>query len=199
MNLQPQALPLLAQAREAGVGDIPGLQKWLKQAARRGEQRVPALSSLVLAFNRLTAEPNLRQWLDWPTDRFESLPAGTLIFACPATTWARQQLLRAVWLAVRQLPGVRLVLHGCPWLTVDRPISGQMVTSNGPLLAESVQILVGSEPAAAAKLAALFLNQDPLLAEALEILSPNQAILAQRDDIRLISWPDKANSGDWVL
>jgi hypothetical protein len=74
-----------------------------------------------------------------------------------------------------------------------------MVTSNGPLLAESVQILVGSEPAAAAKLADLFLNQDPGLAETLEILSPNQAIMVKRDDIRLFSWPDRTNSGDWVL
>jgi hypothetical protein len=181
------------------VGDIPGLRKWLKQASRQQGLFGPALSGLELALNRLTAEPDLGQWLEWPTIGFEALPAGTLIFACRATSWSRRQLLRSVLLAVRQLDGVRLVLHGFPWPRTDGPEPARIITSNGPLLAESTRLLVGCEPVAAAKLSAVFLDQDPLLTEILEILAPNQAVLVGKGDIRLVFWPEKGNSGNWLL
>jgi hypothetical protein len=175
------------------VGDIPGLRKWLKQASRQHGLFGPALTSLELALNRLTTEPDLGQWLDWSAIGFEVLPAGTLIFACRATSWSRQQLLRAVLLAVRQLAGVRLVLHGFPGPLADGGAPARIISSNGPMVAESSRLLVGCEPAAAAKLSGIFLNQDPLLAETLEILAPHQAILVDKGDIRFVFWPKKGN------
>jgi hypothetical protein len=186
MNVRPEGLQLLAQARQDGVGDIPALRKWLKQAGRQGQQT--AVSSLSMTLNRLTADRDLREWLEWSANRFENLPEGALFFSCKNTGWDRRQLLRAALLGAMQVEGVRLVVHGFPWQTIDVGGQEQIVVGNGPLLPDSVTVLVGSSPAAAAKLAAIFSNGNPLLAETLEILPSNQAILVDQGDIRLISW-----------
>jgi hypothetical protein len=182
-GMNVQGIQLLAQARQDGVEDIPALRKWLKQAARASSLSRSDVSNLDMTLNRLTV--GLREWLEWPANRFEILPGGALFFACKGTGWARQQLLRAALLGAMQVEGVRLVVHGFP---VDLNGQAQIVTSNGPLLPHSVKILTGSDPAAAAKLAAVFSNGNPLLAETLEILPSDQAILVDQGDIRLISW-----------
>ncbi|HUM70109.1 MAG TPA: hypothetical protein PLK31_14840, partial [Chloroflexota bacterium] len=111
MNVHPQGIQLLAQAQQDGVGDMPGLRKWLKQVERQGHYA--AVSSLGLALNRLTANRTLREWLEWPTNRYEILLEGALFFACQLTAgWERQQMVRAVLLGVGPVSGVRLVAHG---------------------------------------------------------------------------------------
>ena len=147
-----------------------------------------------MALNRLTADPALRDWLEWPVNRFDILPEGALFFACRGTGWDRQQLLRALLLGVMAVPGVRLVVHGFPWKgfdTVHLGDHGRIIISNGPLLPDSARVLTGSSPSTAAKLAAFVLNGNPLLAENLEILPSPEAILVSQDDIASISWAKK--------
>ncbi|MFZ0546977.1 MAG: hypothetical protein WAM60_16130 [Candidatus Promineifilaceae bacterium] len=197
MNIPPQSIQLLSQARRDGVGDILALRKWLKQIGRLGQQAVPstmlsrdhfgqAVSTLGLALNRLTADQTLREWLEWPVNRFEMLPEGALFFACQHSGWERQQLLRAALLAVMGVEGVRLVVHGFAWQGLAN--LERVVVSNSPLLPHSVKVLAGSGPVAAAKLAAKFLDGDPLLAETLEILPSYQAIFVNQGEKKLISW-----------
>ena len=52
---------------------------------------------LEAALGRLTADRQIRQWLEWPADRFAGLPQGALIFTCRGQEWARQQLLVAAF------------------------------------------------------------------------------------------------------
>ncbi|MBK8989714.1 MAG: hypothetical protein IPM39_27260 [Chloroflexi bacterium] len=98
---------------EAPLGDLNGLQKWLAAPAR--QRRGAAAGSLEAAVGRLMADRQVRQWLEWPADRYGGLPQGALIFGCRGQEWARRQLLLAALLAACAVPGVRLVLHGLPW------------------------------------------------------------------------------------
>ncbi|MCP5013084.1 MAG: hypothetical protein GY942_24160, partial [Aestuariibacter sp.] len=110
MAVHPQGIQLLGQAHADGVGDLPALRKWLKQQERQGQYT--AVSSLGMAMNRLTASRKLREWLEWPTNPYEILPEGSLFFACKASGWDRQHLLRSVLLSVMQVEGVYLIVHG---------------------------------------------------------------------------------------
>jgi hypothetical protein len=94
-----------------------------------------------------------------------------------------------------QLEGVRLVVHGFPWKrAATLEAQGQIVVSNGPLLVDSLKVLVSSKPAAAQKLSKRFLAGDRLLTETLEILPSGQAILVVEEDIQPVSWV-KASEG----
>jgi hypothetical protein len=201
MGVHPQALPWLEQARQEGAGDVIALQKWLRKMERAGRHTAArlnlshasgqALSSLSLALNRLTAERTLREWLEWPANRFKILPAGALFFACRGTGWARRQLLRAVLLAAVQVKEARLVVHGFPWsaaganlLPAERPV----VLSNGPLLAESTVLLVESQAPAAAALARRFSGDDPRMTEWLQLLGSGEAFLVTGKQAYPVSW-----------
>ena len=189
MNVHPLGIQLLAQAQAAGVGDLAALQKWLKQAERQGQYA--AVSSLGVALNRLTASRTLREWLAWPVNRFESLREGALFFACQAGGWDRQQLLRAVLLGARPVPGVRLVLHGFPWSAamaayLDRP--AQCVISNGPLLAGSTVLLTECHAHSAVTLAHRFLGGDAGLGEHLALLQRGEGLVISEGSVYFSSW-----------
>jgi hypothetical protein len=123
----------LALLDEAPLGDLNGLQKWLASPAR--QRRGAAAGSLEAAVGRLMGDRQVRQWLEWSANRFESLPAGALIFGCRGQEWARRQLLVAALLAACALPGVRLVLHGLPWkeleLEVERELERELEEEEG--------------------------------------------------------------------
>ena len=138
-----------------------------------------------------TASLGLRDWLEWPVNRFDILPEGALFFACQGTGWGRQQLWQAALLGAMQVEGVRLVVYGFPWSMIGLNSQEQIVAGNGRLMPDSARVLVASRPAAAARLAARFLNGNPLLAENLERLRPGDGILVDQGDIRLVSWTKK--------
>jgi hypothetical protein len=205
MNVHPHSSTLLAQARQAGVGDIPGLRKWLQQVERRGRPGplpdgngngtgpvrywLPAVSSLNLALNRLTADRSLREWLEWPANRFEGLPEGGLLFACQGTSWDRQQVLRAVLLAACQVSGVRLVLYGLPWpaISIDR-LASQVVIGNGPLLPAATVVLTESHDQGAAALAGRFLGGDARLQENLALLGRGEGLVVAGESLFFTAW-----------
>ncbi|MCL4266132.1 MAG: hypothetical protein KJ069_23180 [Anaerolineae bacterium] len=207
MNVHPQGIHLLAEAQREGVGDIPALRKWLKQAERRGQYAatstepvlslpkysVPAVSSLGLALNRLTASRALREWLEWPVNRFDILPEGALFFACRGTGWDRQQLLRAVMLGVMAVTDVRLIVHGIGdlWRTSiggEIPPPCHLILSNGPLLSQSHLVFTETEAAVADRLAARFGHDDKQMAENLQLLGRREAAVLVAGQMVLARW-----------
>lgn len=194
MNVHPQGVALLAQARCEGVEDIPALRKWLKKAEREGQY--VAASSLGLALNRLTTSRVLREWLEWPTNRFDILPAGALFFACQSSGWDRRQLLRGVLLAALSVPGARLVVHGFPWKALQHgelQDHEQAVVSNGPLLTGSMTILVENLPRHAATLTKRFLADDAQLGENLTLLGPGEGIALIGGEAVYTTWHSDGN------
>ncbi|MCB8980761.1 MAG: hypothetical protein H6657_25400 [Ardenticatenaceae bacterium] len=189
MNVHPQGVQLLVQAQAAGVGDIPSLRKWLKQVERQGQ--TTAVSSLGLALNRLTANRSLREWLEWPVNRFDILPAGALFFACKGTSWERQQLLRAALLAALQRPDVRLIVHGLSGKVLSTLSLGnmpQIVVSNGPLLPDATIILTESHAQGLVALKKRFLADDVQLEENLALLRLGEAIVLVAGTPFFVSW-----------
>lgn len=192
MNVHPQGIQLLARAQQDGVGDIPGLRKWLKQVERQGQYT--AVSSLGMALNRLTASRALREWLEWPANRFDILPEGALFFACKGAGWDRQQLLRAVLLGGMQVEGVRLIVHGFPWKAADTAFLGaqeRVVVSNGPLLPDSAIILTECHTHGVVALAGRFLASDVRLGENLELLGRGEGIVIVSDRVFFTAWHTK--------
>jgi hypothetical protein len=189
MSVHPQGVHLLERARQDGVGDIPSLRKWLKQAERQGQYA--AVSSLSMALNRLTASRTLREWLEWPTNQFDILPEGALFFAVKGTDWARQQLLRAVLLGVIQVAGARLIVHGFPWRAFTMAHlenQEQTIVSNGPLLPGSTVVVTESHVQGAARLAVRFLGGDDLLSENLDLLGPGEGIGVYGKETFFATW-----------
>lgn len=189
MAVHPQGVQLLTQAHEAGVEDFPSLRKWLKQKERQGQYT--AVSSLSLALNRLTASRTLREWLEWPTNAYEILPKGSLFFACKATGWDRQQLLRSVLLSALQMPDVYLIVHGFPWVKGDEvrlQQTANMVLSNGPLLADSTVMLTESHAPGVAALTKRFLAGDAQWCENLELLGRGEGLALITDEVIFTTW-----------
>lgn len=185
MSSHPEAIQLLAQARQAGVGDIPALGKWLKQV---GRQQQTALSSLGLTLDRLMADPNLREWLAWPVNRFEILPAGALFFTCKELGWAYRQLVQMVLLSAMQVQGVRLVVHGVPWTAVDLSRQERFVVSNAPPWPDSTVVLTQCHAQGAAVLAKQFLNGDLQMQENLELLRRREGMIVTEAGAVLACW-----------
>ncbi|MFZ1755215.1 MAG: hypothetical protein WAU10_15800, partial [Caldilineaceae bacterium] len=189
MAVHPQSLPLLAQAYHAGVADIPALRKWLKQQERQGKQT--GVSSLSLALNRLTASRAAREWLEWPTNRFDNLPDGLLFFACQGNSWERRQLLKAVVLAVLQIPDIRLVLHGLPWKELaDTHLRGyrSLLVSNGPCLPDSAVVLTACHPAGLEALSRQFFPDDVCLRENVALLAVGEGAVLLGDSVTAATW-----------
>lgn len=196
MNVHPHGIQLLVRAQRDGVEDISGLRKWLKQVERQGHYA--AVSSLGMALNRLTASRTLREWLEWPANRFDILPEGALFFACKGSGWDRQQLLQAVLLGAMQAEGVRLIVHGFPGKAIRKAHAGkqeQIVISNGPLLPNSTVILTECHAHGIKALASRFLASDACLSENLELLGRGEGIVITNDDVLFTAWQAKEESG----
>jgi hypothetical protein len=161
------------------------LGKWLKQV---GRQQQTALSSLGLTLDRLMADSNLREWLAWPVNRFETLLEGALFFTCKDSGWAQRQLLQMVLLGAMQLEGVRLVIHGFPGEAVDLSRQEQFVVSNGPLWPDSAVVLTECHPQGAAVLAVRFLNGDLQMQENLELLRRREGMIVSEAGAVLACW-----------
>lgn len=195
MNVHPQGVQLLARAQADGVVDMPSLRKWLKQVERQGQ--TAAVSSLGMALNRLTANRSLREWLEWPVNRFDILPAGALFFACKGTSWERQQLLRAALLAAMQLPDVRLIAHGLPGKVLPASLIGnvpRIVVSNGPLLPDAAIVLTESHAQGLTALKNRFLANDVRLGENLELLRQGEGIGIVDSEPFFTTWNGRVES-----
>lgn len=197
MGVPSAARICLSQAQQAGVTDLPGLHRWLQQAARQG--MLPVSRSLESLFAQLQAGTGLQSWLAWPLDRFTTLPGGVLLFACRANDWARQQLLRAVWLAAQDLgqfgKPVRIVGHGLPWVMMDgtstempAPPLVRRLISNGPLQADSVIVLVQSSLPQQSLLAERFLAENAQWQENLALLRRGEGVVVTDNGMALTSW-----------
>lgn len=199
MDVDAKGVQLLPRARQEGVADIPGLRKWLKQVERRGHDAsglpggrlMQAVSSLELALNRLTASRAMREWLEWPTNRLDILPAGAFFFACKGTGWDRRRLLRAVLLGAMQVAGVRLVVHGFPWQKGDEAAVAEMeqiIVSNGPLLPGGTVALTECRAEAAKTLANRFFRGDVCLREKLELLGRGEGLVMAGERVVWSTW-----------
>ncbi|MCB0015300.1 MAG: hypothetical protein KDE34_25460, partial [Anaerolineales bacterium] len=137
--------------------------------------------------HRLMAGRGLRGWLEWPTDRFTTLASGDdtsggLLFGCRGDDWARQQLLRLIWLVAGSRPDTFLVATGLPWAELDLPRSELTVMGNGPLAADATAVLVAPKSEQLAVLTGRFLNSDPRLDENLALLRPGEGIVVDCPD-----------------
>lgn len=189
MDVHPAGLALLADAQQEGVADIPSLQRWLEQPEQ--QHRPEAAHQIQAALKRLLADPHIREWLSWPTHPFAGLPAGALLFACTAGSWARQLVLRAALLAALRIPGVRLVLHGLPWREWSagpRVDLGRAILATGPLLPAATVVLTASEPPGAAILAGRFLRGNAWWEESLQLLDHGEGIIVDNGTVTLASW-----------
>lgn len=189
MNVHPQGLHLLTQAQQAGVGDIPALQKWLKQVER--QEQSAAVAGLRLALTRLTANRTLREWVTWPTNHWSQVGEGVFLFACRAETWERRHLLRAVLLAASGQMDKKLIVHGFPWATYsfeDITVCPALLVSNGPPLAEAATLLVQPDPRMAAKIGQRYLSSDPGLVENMQLLQRGEGILIEAGKIVFTTW-----------
>ncbi len=194
MNVHPQGVALLAQARQEGVEDILGLRKWLKKAEREGQY--VAASSLGLALNRLTSSRSLREWLEWPTNRFDILPAGALFFACKGLSWDRHQLLCGVLLAALAVPNARIIVHGFPWKMLKGDVlqrHERTIITNGPPLPDNTTILVENFPQHVATLTNRFLADDAQLGENLTLLGPGEGIALTEGEAVYTTWNSSGN------
>lgn len=197
MGAPKQSLPLLAQAHQDGVADIPALRQWLKQQERQGQQT--AVSGLSMILNRLTASRTIREWLEWPTNRYDGLPVGALFFACKGSGWERRQLLKAVLLAVWPVPGVRLILHGIPWQEVETALLEDLpalLVSNGPALSQSTVVLTSCHAAGLAHLRTRFPVITPQLSENLALLAVGEGAVLQENGAVWATWHKGKSDGD---
>ncbi|MGH2538798.1 MAG: hypothetical protein ACRDHL_15525, partial [Candidatus Promineifilaceae bacterium] len=191
MDVQPQGLQWLAQAKQEGIETIPDLRKWLTKLERQGQ--IAAVSTLGLALNRLAASRALREWLEWPANRFDALPAGALFFACKNTGWDRRQLLAGVLFAALALPDVRLVVHGFPWKAVPAGLLRQherLIVANGPLMPGSTTVLVASRPEQVDALLKRFLAGDAQLGENLALLGRGEGMVIAEGEVFFATWRD---------
>ncbi len=197
MGVPSTARDWLSQAQQAGVTDLPGLRRWLQQAARQGV--LPLARPLEGIFTQLQAGTGLQSWLAWPLDRFTTLPGGVLLFSCQGSDWARQQLLRAVWLVAQDLDQfgrpVLVVGHGLPWTMMDgvgkempmHPLVRYLI-SNGPLQARGVTVLVQSSPRQQTLLAKQFLGGNVQWMENLALLRRGEGMVVTDNSVCLTSW-----------
>ena len=210
MGVHKAGLALLTQAP---LTDLTGLQKWL--AAPAQQRQGVAAGALEGAINQLMADRRVRQWLEWPADRYAGLPEGVLIFSCKGMVWAQQQLLVAALLAALAAPGMRLALHRLPWeqreleeeLELELEEEGEtggrgeggtkraVLVSNGPLLAGSLPVLTATWPQHAARLARRFLGDDPVLTEHLRLLTPGDAVVCHESGLYPTCWTARKEGG----
>jgi hypothetical protein len=149
------------------------------------------VDSLEAALNQLTSSRQLREWLEWPTNPYETLEGGALFLTCQATGWAQQQLLRAALLAAVQLADVALVVHGFPWQTSDVAAvarARRLVVSNAPQMAGSMVVVTESHPQGAAAVVDRFCAAEAAWRERVELLSRGEGVVLVEDAPFFVTW-----------
>ena len=201
LGVHPNALPLLAAAREDGVADLPALERWLRRPAR--QEQLNAAASMEMAVRQLLAAPGIREWLTWPADAFAAFERGALFVGGRQREAGgregeadRAHLLHAVALAALGAPASRLICHGFPWQRFPLPelaAHRRAVVGNGPQLPEGATVLVASGPRQASLLAGRFLQHAPRLQENLHLLEEGEGIVLREGAIVAASWKAAPN------
>ncbi len=141
MGCGGQARVLLAEAYAEGVRDINQLRRWLEQPTRLLTEG-NGLANLQTALRRLLVGASVRDWLEWPTNLFATLGTKPLLFACPATSWGREQLLKAMFLGVQISGQSRLIVSGMKIRSEEIQEPGSpLLVGNGPRLPGSTMVL----------------------------------------------------------
>lgn len=109
MGVVRGALDLLPKAIEAGVTDLVGLRRWLKN--QKGNNFAAAASFRAI-LERLERNRMVHRWLTlYPVVLQAALKNGALLISCPHKgRWSRYQAIRGV-LGLVTKPGNDLVLH----------------------------------------------------------------------------------------
>lgn len=192
MGAHPAGLEMVATAP---LADLNALQKWLAAPAQQ-RQRVAA-ASLEGVLGRLLGDRRLRQWLEWPVNRYAILPGGALLFTCREQGWPQQQLLLAVLLAASALPGARLALHGLPWRQVAlEALPETVIISNGPPLPAALPVLTACQPQHIPALAERYLGGDPVLTEYLHLLRPGEGVICHAQGVTHATWERGVQSAE---
>ena len=171
-------------AIQAGVEDLAELQKWLQQQER--QSTTAAIDSFKAALSRLTRSATIREWLDWPTNPYDILPDGALLFSCRADGWDTHQLLRGVLLAALTMPNSRLICHSIPWELVSAEklaTHPQIVLSNAPCSAESTIVITQTHEKGLRRLAQHFQLSGERLLENMRLMSVGEALLFENTDL----------------
>lgn len=141
MGCGGQARALLAEAYAEGVRDINQLRRWLEQPTRLLAEG-NGLANLQTALRRLLVGASVRDWLEWPTNLFTALGTKPLLFACPATSWGREQLLKAMFLGAQASGQTRLIVSGMKIRAEDIEEPGSpLLIGNGPRLPGATTVL----------------------------------------------------------
>ncbi len=178
MGVPLPTVQLLPHAFADGVRDLATLQRWLKQQERQGTQ--VAIDSLQAVVTRLTRHHPFRDWLEWPTNPYDRLPAGSLLFSCKADGWASEQLLHSVLLAALAMPNVRLICHGMPWHLVSTEqlaAHRQIAVSNAPCLPNSSILISQTHEKGLGRLAHRFQLHGERLLENMRLMTMGEAVL----------------------
>lgn len=184
MNVHPSSLMLLDDAASAGVTDLLSLDRWLKGQEKRGA--VAAVASLRMIIQRMSSPRVIRAWLEWPTNLYDTLSKGALLFGCRSAEpkgdvshWSRQQLLHAIFLAARAQPDSRIILHGFPWKLLKRTTvepHQKLLIANGPQRKESVVLLTENHEQGIHTVAQRFIPNDLKLQENLALLQRGECV-----------------------
>jgi len=174
MGCGGQAGALLAEAYAEGVRDINQLRRWLEQPTRLLAEG-NGLANLQTALRRLLVGAPVRDWLEWPTNLFATLGPKPLLFACPAPTCGREQLLKAMFLGVQASRQTRLIVSGMKIRSVDIQEPGTaLLVGNGPRLPGATTVLTttpaGQIGALLAELRSGQLPSSAVLQEVIELL-----------------------------
>ena len=194
MGLSADCEELVQDAVQNNIETLAGLQKWLLQQERQGTNA--AIDSFKAAIARLTRNGTVREWLDWPTNPYDILPDGALLFSCKASGWDTQQLLRGVLLAALAVPNSRLICHGIPWRLISTEkltAHPQVVLSNAPCSAESTIVITQTHDKGLRRLAQHFNIRGERLLENMRLMTAGEALLFEGTDLEtarpiLTSW-----------
>ncbi|MGB1249612.1 MAG: hypothetical protein ACPG8W_03200 [Candidatus Promineifilaceae bacterium] len=182
MGVSSECKALLQQAHTDGVDELNQLQKWLHQQAR--QQTSTAIHQLQGILGRFMKTRPLDNWLAWPTNPYDRLPHGALLFSCKAETWAAQHLLDSVLLAALAMPAARLICHGLPWQQAPIPALAahpQLIVSNAPCLQNGSLLITQTHSTGLHQLSQRFHFQDILLLENLDLMSQGEAVLLHKN------------------
>ena len=178
MGLSADCEALIQNAIQDNIETLAELQKWLQQRERQGTNT--AIDSFKAAIARLTRNGTVREWLDWPTNPYDILPDGTLLFSCKMSGWDTQQLLRGVLLAALAMPSSRLICHGISWELISAEklaAHPQIVLSNAPCSAESAIVITQTHNKGLRRLAQHFNIRGERLLENMRLMTAGEALL----------------------
>lgn len=194
MGLPPQYSTLIETAIiRDGVRTFQSLARWVDLPA---QQRLPReINRLKGIVSRLLAKRGVRDRLEWPTNPFDTLPEGELLFSCKQKNWEQVQMMVPVLLGAIQARDAFVILHGIDWSQIDvesvypRLRCRNLIISNGPPLPNGLKVFTASHPERARKITQLFFENDERIEENLNILAPGQALLRnEQRQIGMTRW-----------